>query len=109
MTSVMMRAVGARSGTLRRVGVEQVVGAHVVLVHGLLDQPHPERAGVEGVVFRGLRRDGGEVMDAGEVHGVSLLAGPRASPRWLAALAALRGEVIKRLIRSRSSAPYVSL
>ena len=32
------------------IGVEQVVGRHVVLVHGLLDEPHAEHARVESVV-----------------------------------------------------------
>ena len=34
------------------VGVEQVIGADVVLVDGLLDQPHAEQAGVKGQIVR---------------------------------------------------------
>ena len=55
-------------GVACAVGVEQVVGAHVVLVHGLLHQPHAERAGVEVVVAPGVGGDGGEMVDAGELH-----------------------------------------
>jgi hypothetical protein len=45
-----------------------VVGAGVVLVHGLLDETHAERARVEIVVAPGVGGDRGEMMDAGELH-----------------------------------------
>ena len=57
------------SGTALRVGIEQVVGAHVVLVDGAFDQPHAERLRVEAVILLDRRRDRGEVMNAGEFHG----------------------------------------
>ena len=46
------------------VGVEQVIGADVILVDGLLDQPHAEQAGVEGQIVPRLRRDRGQVMNS---------------------------------------------
>jgi hypothetical protein len=46
------------------VGVEQVIGADVVLVDGLLDQPHAEQPGVKGQVLPRLRRDRGQVMNS---------------------------------------------
>ena len=53
--------VGARRGLA--VGIEQVIGADVVLVHGLLDQPHAERPGCRSADCRARRRkwrsDGG--------------------------------------------------
>jgi hypothetical protein len=57
------------AGRAASIGVEQVVSADVVLVDGLLHQPQPERLGVEGVIGRGVAGDGGEMMDAGELHG----------------------------------------
>ena len=52
------------AGGAETIGVEQVIGRNVVLVHRLLDQPKPQHAGVEVDVPRGVRRDGGEVVDA---------------------------------------------
>ena len=46
------------------VGVEQVIGADVVLVDGLLDQPHAEQAGVKGQIVPRLRRDRGQMMNS---------------------------------------------
>src|SRR3712207_9141126 len=43
------------AGAARAVGVEQVVGRDVVLVDGLLDQPHPEHARVEVVDRKSTR------------------------------------------------------
>ena len=57
-------------GERQRVGIEQVIGADVVLVDGLLHQPHAERAGVEAHVARRIGGDRGQMMDAGELHGV---------------------------------------
>ena len=54
------------------VGVEQMVGADVVLIDGLLDQPHPEQAGIKRQVlarFRGNRR---QMMDPGQLHQIIL-------------------------------------
>ena len=62
------KKVMSRAGRGLAVGVEEVVGADVVLVHGLLDEAHAERPRVEGVVAPGVGRDGGQMMDAGELH-----------------------------------------
>ena len=51
------------------VGVEEVIGADVVLIHAALDEAHPHHLGVEAVVRADVSGDGGEVMNAGEVHG----------------------------------------
>jgi hypothetical protein len=58
--------VGARRGETVR--VEQVIGADVILVDRLLDEPHAERGRVEGVIAGGIGGQGGEVVDAGQVH-----------------------------------------
>jgi hypothetical protein len=60
------------AGRREPVGVEQVVGTDVVLVHGFLDEPHAEDARVEGMVARRVCRDGRQVVDAGELHGQTL-------------------------------------
>src|SRR5262249_49335611 len=57
------RDVGA--GPRERVGVEQMVGAGVVLVDGLLHHAHAHRAGVEALVASCVGRDRGEMMNAG--------------------------------------------
>src|SRR6185295_10174012 len=46
------------------VGIEQVIGADVVLVDGLIDQPHAKQAGVEGQIVPGFRRDRGQMMNS---------------------------------------------
>ena len=46
------------------VGVEQVIGGDVVLVDGLLHQPHAQQAGVEGQIVPRLRRDRGQMMNS---------------------------------------------
>ena len=46
------------------VGVEQVIGADVVLVDGLFHQPHAEQAGVKGHIVPRLRRDRGQMMNS---------------------------------------------
>ena len=57
------------AGRPHGVGVEEVVRADVVLIDAPLHEPHPEDARVEAVVVADRRRDGGEMMDAGELHG----------------------------------------
>src|SRR5688500_17737070 len=63
-----------------------MVRAHVVLIHRALDQAHAHRLRVEAVVLTDLRRDGGEMVDAGELqhvaHACSLspCRSPRKSP-----------------------------
>ncbi len=39
------------AGTGVSVGIEQMIGADVVLVDGLLDQPHAEQPGIERQIF----------------------------------------------------------
>src|SRR3954470_21329146 len=55
------------------VGIEEVVDGRIVLVDGLLDHPETERAGVELDVARRVPGDGGDVVDAFELHGLSSL------------------------------------
>ena len=71
------------------VGIEEVIGADVVLVDGLLDQPEAEDARVEIDVLRRLGRDRREVMDAGELHGYRLAS----------LTAAYRGEPVRRRVQ----------
>jgi hypothetical protein len=58
------------------VGVEEVVGAGVVLVDALLHQPHAEHAGVEVEILLRRAGDGGDVVEALDrsriAHGVPL-------------------------------------
>src|SRR5947209_3348221 len=49
-------------------GVEEVVDGRVVLVDGLGDQPQSHDPGVEVDVARGVAGDGGDVVDALELH-----------------------------------------
>ncbi len=63
--------VGAR--VARLVCVEQVVDGGVVLVHRLLHETQPERAGVELDVGRGVARDARHMVDAFELHDWRLL------------------------------------
>ena len=62
-----------------RVGVEQMISAHVVLVHGTLDEAHPHGAGIEVMVVPDLRRDRRQMVDALQLdaHVGSLLMGAR--------------------------------
>ena len=71
------------AGRREAVGVEQMIGADVVLVDGLLDQPHAEHALVEAAVAGRVGRNRGQMMDAFELH-VALC--PLEAPRcvWLA-------------------------
>ena len=52
------------------VGIEQVIGGDVVLIDRLLHEAHAEQAGIESDIARRIGGDGGEMMDAGELHGV---------------------------------------
>ncbi len=58
--------VGARAS--HRIGVEEVVGADVVLVDAPLHQAHSHDPGVEAVVVPDAGRDRGEVVDSREFH-----------------------------------------
>jgi hypothetical protein len=52
-----------------RVGIEEVVRAHVILVDGPLHQPHPKRLRIEAMVLLDSRGNRGEMVDAGERQG----------------------------------------
>src|SRR5690606_11959073 len=52
-----------RSGRALAVGVEEVVGAGVVLVHRLLDEPQAQRLRVESAIARRVRSDCREMMN----------------------------------------------
>ena len=58
--------VGAGRGNA--VAIEQVVGASVVLVDRLLDQPHAEGAGVKAEIGRRLGGDRRQVVDAAQLQ-----------------------------------------
>ena len=72
-----------------RIRVKQMVGADVVLVDGLLDQPHAEQAGIKCQIlarFGGNRR---QMMNPGQLHRMILAASLRpiekpAGPVWAA-------------------------
>ena len=49
-----------------RVGVEKMVGAGIILVDALLNQPHPEDAGVEIEIFLSRPGDRSDVMKSGD-------------------------------------------
>ena len=49
------------------VRVEEMVRGRVVLIDGLLDQAHAEDAGVEVEIFLCGSRNGGDVMEAGDI------------------------------------------
>ena len=57
------------AGGRNAVCVEQVIGAHVVLIDALLDETHSQSLRVEGVVARRIGRDGGEVVNSSQLHG----------------------------------------
>src|SRR6266568_2201978 len=50
------------------VGVEQMIGADVVLVNGLLDQPHAEQAGVKGEILARLGGNRGQMVNPRQLH-----------------------------------------
>src|SRR6266852_7051781 len=47
------------------VGVEQMMGADVVLIDGLLHQPHAEQAGVERQILPRFRGNRGQMVNPG--------------------------------------------
>ena len=57
-----------RAGAALLVGVEEVIDGRVVLVHRLLHEPQSQYARVEVDVAAGVAGDGGDVMDALELH-----------------------------------------
>ena len=57
-----------RAGLALLVAIIKVIGAGIVEIDGLLDQPQPEHAGEEIEIAVGAARDGGDVMDAGHGH-----------------------------------------
>src|ERR1700742_2949580 len=52
------------SGVPDLVAVIEMIGAGIVEIHRLLDEPKPKRTGIEVVVSQGVAGDGGDVMDA---------------------------------------------
>ena len=57
------------AGRCEAVGIEEVIGADVVLVHRLLDEAHAEHALIEAAVPRRVGGDRGQMVDACELHG----------------------------------------
>ncbi|MCC2653219.1 MAG: hypothetical protein K0Q60_3385 [Microvirga sp.] len=57
-----------RAGRRLRIRVEQMVGAHIVLIDRLLHESQAQRLGVEGVIAARVRRDGGEMMNSSQLH-----------------------------------------
>jgi hypothetical protein len=45
-----------------------MIGADVVLVDGLLDQPHAEQAGIKRQILSRFRRNRGQVVNACQLH-----------------------------------------
>ena len=64
------RKIGAGIGL--RVGVEQVIGADVVLVDGLLDQPHAEQAGIKRQILARFRGNCSQVVNSRQLHRILL-------------------------------------
>ena len=54
------------------VGIEQMIGADVVLIDGLLDQPHAEQAGVKGQIFTRFRGNRGQMVNPLQLHRIIL-------------------------------------
>jgi hypothetical protein len=57
-----------RSGRRQPICVEEVIGADIVLVDGLLDETHTEIARIERTVPACVGGDGCQMMDSGELH-----------------------------------------
>jgi hypothetical protein len=55
------------------VGVEQMVGADVVLVDGLLDQPHAEQAGIKRQILARFGRNRGQMVNPRQQHRIILV------------------------------------
>ncbi len=62
--------VGAGIGV--SVGVEQMIGADVVLIDGLLHQPHAEQAGIERQVLPRFRGNRCQMVNPGQLHRIIL-------------------------------------
>ena len=56
--------VTVRAGRARRIRVEEVIGAGVVLVDASLDEPHPQDSRVERQVLLRMAGDRRDVMNA---------------------------------------------
>ena len=59
------------AGRRHPVGIKQVIGADIVLVHGLLDHAQAHELGVEFEVAGGVGRHGGEMVNSGKLHFVA--------------------------------------
>src|SRR4051812_25270523 len=77
-------------GMSLRVGVEQMVGAWIVLVDALLDQPHAEHAGIEVQVFLCRAGNGGDVVKAVDALHPAIMTRGRAAPNRRNAAATVR-------------------
>lgn len=55
-----------RSGVSVGVGIEEVVGAGIILIHAFLHQTHAEDSGVEIEILLRRAGDGGDVMKAAD-------------------------------------------
>ena len=63
------------AGRSEAVAIKEVIGRNIVLIHRLLDQPHAHDLRVETQIARRVGGDGGQMMDAGELH-VDVRVGP---------------------------------
>src|SRR5688572_10329152 len=59
------------AGRAQAIGIKQVIGRSIILVHGFLDHAEAQGFCVEIVVAGGIGGDGGEVVQAFELHFVS--------------------------------------
>jgi hypothetical protein len=55
------------AGAGQPVGIEEMIGADVVLVDGALDQAHAQGVGVEAQILFGQGGDRGEVVQSGKL------------------------------------------
>ena len=97
------REVGARLGVL--VAVEQVVDGRIVLVDGLGGHAQAEDACVEVDVARRVAGDGGDVVDAVEVHGQSFALPERHYTKVVAPATTLRWRLSQRRRVSACASP----
>src|SRR5690606_18776020 len=61
------RQICSRRGLTIR--IKEVIGAGIILVHGLLDEAQPQRFGVETLVAWCVGGNRRQMVDAGQLHG----------------------------------------
>jgi len=49
------------------IGIEQVVSANIILVHGFLNEAHSQSAAIKSQILRGECGNGGDMMDADQL------------------------------------------